>query len=67
MGRSELEKLSTAELARRLRECDRWDSTRHRLRDEIEHRYRRWSRVLDVAWWALGVCLLVARVSVWSA
>ena len=67
MAHSELEKLSTAELARRLRECDRWDRQRHRLRSEIEQRYRRWSRVLDVAWWAVGICLLLVLLAVWSA
>jgi len=67
MSRSELEKLSTAELARRLRECDRWDRQRHRLRSEIEQRYRRWGRVLELAWWGLGICLLLALVVIWSA
>lgn len=65
MGRSELQKLSTAELAQRLRDCDRWDSRRHQLRSVIEQRYRRWSRVLDAAWWALGICLLLVLLAVW--
>lgn len=67
MNRPELEKLSTAELARRMRECDRWDRQRHVLRHEIEQRYRRWSRVLDAAWWGVGICLILVLLAILRA
>lgn len=61
--RAELEKLSGPELARLFRDCDPWNPLRHQVRTEMETRYRRWSLVMDVAWFATGACLLVVLVT----
>lgn len=66
MERTELEKMSGPELARLFRDCDPWNPLRHQVRSEMETRYRRWSQVMDVAWFATGACLLVVLVA-WLA
>lgn len=63
MERAQLEKLSGPELARLFRDCDPWNPLRHQLRTEMELRYQRWSRVMDLAWFATGACLLVGLVT----
>ena len=63
MERAQLERLSGPELARLFRDCDPWNPLRHQLRTELELRYQRWSRVMDLAWFATGACLLVVLVT----
>ncbi len=58
----QLEKLSAPELARLFRDCDPWNPLRHQVRTEMEIRYRRWSRVMDIAWFATGACLLLVLI-----
>ncbi len=60
--RVQLEKLSAPELARLFRDCDPWNPLRHQVRTEMEIRYRRWSRVMDIAWFATGGCLLLVLI-----
>lgn len=63
VDRVELEKLSAPELARLFRDCDPWNPLRHQVRTEMEIRYRRWSQVMDVAWFATAACLLVVLLA----